>query len=302
MGCLSDATRGEWFNIVFSLHISIPGTGLGDILWWKFPLPSFRFHNSSRIANFVQLGPDNDRALETTFGAFYQLGLSLSLLLRQNKLLRANSHIRMEVAQAFNGILVLVRDVSTYYYARSEETSFDFTSQFRAQIQGFASRKNRAVDSMWRQQLGEDESMDIATLRSWLKPRDRMLEKLHQDRVLSPDHRDEYTCEWFQRELLDFSRSSEDILALFGPEGCGKSYLSRWILERLERPLSKKIREYFPINSICSWPYVASILILEIWGIASLILPANFMVSKMRRYSTLLKLMYQVRQHRSRLP
>jgi len=154
----------------------------------------------------------------------------------------------MEVAQAFNAMLGLVRDVSTFYHAQvngmlANETTLDFTTLFRRQVREYSSRKNRVVDSMWKERLGEGESMEIATLRSWLSPRDRMLEKLHEDRTLTPDQRDEYTCEWFQRQLLDFSRSGDDILALHGPEGCGKTYLSRWIVERLQRPLGKKIRK-----------------------------------------------------------
>lgn len=143
---------------------------------------------------------------------------------------------------------MLVRDVSIFYYAKvngmsSGETSLDFSSLFGGQIEGFYSRKEHITDAMWKHQLGQHESMEIATLRSWLTPRDRMLKKLHKDRVLTPEHRDEYTCEWFQRSLLDFSRSQEDVLALFGPEGCGKTYLSRWIVERLQRPLGKKSRK-----------------------------------------------------------
>ena len=146
-------------------------------------------------------------------------------------------------------MLTLVRDVSTYYNAKvngmfANETTLDFTTLFRVQIRGFASRKNRITEEMWRERLGEHESLDISTLRSWLSPQDHMLEKLHENQSLTPEHRDEYTCEWFQRQLLDFSRSSDDILALFGPEGCGKTYLSRWIVERLQRPLSKKIRKF----------------------------------------------------------
>ncbi|KAL6718409.1 hypothetical protein ACLMJK_004498 [Lecanora helva] len=196
----------------------------------------------------LELGPENAKALETTFGVFYELGLTLSLLLRQNKLLYANRHIRMEVGKAYNGILILVRDVSTVYHAKltgmmSHEANIDFTSLFRTQIQGFTSRKNHIVDSMWREKLGDQDSMDIATLRSWLNPRDRMLDRLHEDRTLTPEQRDEYTCEWFQRHLLDFSRSGNDVLALVGPKGSGKTYLARWIIERLQRPLSKKIYE-----------------------------------------------------------
>lgn len=153
----------------------------------------------------------------------------------------------MEVGQAFNGILVLVRDVSLYYHASvhgmlSNEVSLDFNGLFGGQIRAFHSTKTRIVAAMWKHQLGEHESMDIMTLRSWLKPRDGVLKKMRQNDALTPAKRDEYTCEWFQRHLLDFSRSQEDILSISGPEGSGKTYLSQWIVERLQRPLGKKSR------------------------------------------------------------
>ena len=159
--------------------------------------------------------------------------------------MHANRHIRMEVGQAFDCMLSLVRDVSLFYHAQvrgmhASETSLDFTSLFRRQIEAFQLRETQIRDSMWRAQLGDDRSADIANLRTWLGTSDNTLRKLHGDRVLTPEHRDEYTCEWFQRPLLDFSRSQEDVLAVYGPEGCGKTYIARWIVERLQRPLAKK--------------------------------------------------------------
>ena len=152
----------------------------------------------SEFADLVQLGPDNAKALETTFGVFYELGLSLSLLLRHNKLLYANSHIRTEVGQAFNCLLILVREVGIYYHAMvngmlSNETTLDFSSLFGRQIKSFLSHKKHIVNAMWGYQLGEQESHEVVTLRSWLEPRDRTLKKLHKNRVLIPDHREEYT-------------------------------------------------------------------------------------------------------------
>ena len=154
----------------------------------------------------------------------------------------------MEAGQCFNGMLTIVRDVSMYYHAKvngmlSNEASLDFNTVFGGQIADFYARKKHLINAMWKHQLGEEQAMDIATLLSWLGPRDRVLKKLHKDRALTPEHRDEYTCEWFQRPLLDFSRSQHDILAVFGPEGCGKTYLSQWTIERLQRPLGKKTRK-----------------------------------------------------------
>ena len=155
----------------------------------------------------------------------------------------------MEVAQAFNGLIMLVRDVSLHYHARvhgmlSNEVSLDFNGLFGRQIQAFHSTKGRIIAAMWKHQLGDHESLDVMSLRAWLKPRDRVLKKICEDNNLTPARRDEYTCEWFQRHLLDFSRSHEDLLCISGPEGCGKTHLSRWIIERLQRPLGKKSRTY----------------------------------------------------------
>jgi Cdc6-like AAA superfamily ATPase len=85
-----------------------------------------------------------------------------------------------------------------------------------------------------------DASTDIANIRKWLKPHDKTIRNILRHRREALDHRAEYTCEWFQRHLLDFSRGKMDVLLVTGPEGCGKTVLSGWIVERLQRPLAKK--------------------------------------------------------------
>ena len=154
----------------------------------------------------------------------------------------------MQVVQTFNALLVLVRDVSIHHYAQANaisagQVSLDFNSTFGGQIEAFHSRKNRITDAMWHVELGDDASMNVETLRAWLRPHDTILQTLVKNRFHAPGHRDEYTCEWFQRHLLDFSRSKEDGLSIVGPAGCGKSVLSRWIVERLQRPLGKRTYE-----------------------------------------------------------
>ena len=77
------------------------------------------------------------------------------------------------------------------------------------------------------------------TIRKWLAPQDRTLRLLSTDTMNSRGAREEYTCEWFQSYLVDFSRSSDDMFLITGDSGSGKSILSGWIVERLEGALGK---------------------------------------------------------------
>lgn len=192
----------------------------------------------------MQLGPDNAQALETTFAVFYKLGLSIAFLLRRNSLLTASEVLRSEVGHSFNDLLILVRDVSLYYRARlfggAHEAAFDFNEIFGRQISGFNQRKIGIVNAMWEHALGHQASAQIQMVRKWLQPGDSMLQKLLIDNEAAVGRRHEFTCEWFQSHLLAFTRSHDDVLSLQGPAGCGKSVLSSWIVERLQRPLGKK--------------------------------------------------------------
>ena len=194
-----------------------------------------------------QLGPSNAQALETTFSVFYKLGLSISLLLRRNTLLTATEYLRCEVGYAFNDLLLLVRDVSLYYRAKllgaAQETSFDFHSTFSAQISAFNQRKVGIVNAMWEYALGHQALAQIQKLRNWLQPSDRALRKLLAENEKSAGGRAEFTCEWLQSHLLGFTRSRDDVWAIQGPAGCGKSVLAGWIVERLQRPLGKKTHD-----------------------------------------------------------
>ena len=135
-------------------------------------------------------------------------------------------------------------DVSITYrvkvYGARRETSFDFYDAFENQVTALHHRKNHIVDAMWQYSLGDRASMDVRTIRKWLGPRDRTLQKLLKTDDLAPGNRYEYTCEWFQSHLLQFSRSKEDTLMLHAPAGSGKSVLAKWVIERLQRPLGKK--------------------------------------------------------------
>ncbi|KAL8781838.1 MAG: hypothetical protein Q9213_005840 [Squamulea squamosa] len=195
--------------------------------------------------SLLQLGPDNAQALETTFAVFYTLGLSIAFLLRRSSLLTASKHLRNEVGYSFNDLLILVRDVSLYYRVKlledANKTAFDFNGVFGRQISGFHSRKATIVNAMWEHVLGAQASTQVQTIRTWLQPGDRNLRRFNTDNEVAAGTREEFTCEWFQSHLLAFSRSQDDTLSLQGPAGCGKSTLAGWIVERLQRPLGKKV-------------------------------------------------------------
>jgi ABC-type glutathione transport system ATPase component len=93
---------------------------------------------------------------------------------------------------------------------------------------------------MWECRLGND-CANVRVIRQWLEIRDNITRNIIRERVAAGRRRDEYTCEWMGRPLLDFSRGTDDVFAITGPSGSGKSILAGWILERLQRPLDKKI-------------------------------------------------------------
>ena len=183
---------------------------------------------------------------------FYKAGLSLSFFLQHPELLSANSHIRTEVGQVLNELLVLVRDVSLYYHTRISalslvEISIDFSSVFFKNIFAFYQRKDHIIDALWECRLGDD-CASIRATRQWLDTHDTIARTIICEQLAANTCRHDHTCEWIGRPLLDFSRGTEDVLAITGPSGSGKSILAGWIVERLQKPLDKKIYETLSVT------------------------------------------------------
>jgi hypothetical protein len=88
--------------------------------------------------------------------------------------------------------------------------------------------------------------VSIETLRQWLLPQDHSLQQ--RALVRAPRAvRAEFTCEWFDRPLIDFSRSKDKLLVVSADAGAGKSYLYGWILERLQRRVG--IKEWSAVHA-----------------------------------------------------
>lgn len=182
----------------------------------------------------------------------YKVGLSLSFFLKHSELLSANRQIRTQVGEAFNDLLMLVRDITLHYYVQintlsANEVSLDFNQIFGRAVDSFYSRKNRIIDCMWSSRI-DDESINIHAIRMWLSIHDVTTRNYLRDREAAKARRDEYTCDWVQRSLLDFTRGNDDVLAITGPSGSGKNMLSGWILERLQRPIGKKTYETLSLS------------------------------------------------------
>ncbi|CAD0108605.1 unnamed protein product [Aureobasidium uvarum] len=96
------------------------------------------------------------------------------------------------------------------------------------------------MNHIWSHALGGDASRDVHEVRKWLDQRAFLLRSISAESLTYASQYDEYTCEWFQQDLLNFTRGDKQILAITGPPGCGKSVLSSWIEERLQRRLGQK--------------------------------------------------------------
>lgn len=147
---------------------------------------------------------------------------------------------------------MLVRDITLYYYVQintlsTNEVSVDFNRLFGKAMDDFYGRKNRIIDAMWASEI-KDDSINIHAIREWLTIHDATTRDYLRDRAAAKARRDEYTCDWIQRSLLDFTRGSGDVLGITGPPSSGKSMLSGWILERLQRPIGKKTFETLSIS------------------------------------------------------
>ena len=85
-----------------------------------------------------------------------------------------------------------------------------------------------------------DLTIEIETLWEWLSPQDKTHKQLQSDKTDKGSVRQEDTCEWYEQHLLSFSQSDDSLFLVTGKDGCGKTVLSEWIVERLQRTLGRK--------------------------------------------------------------
>jgi Cdc6-like AAA superfamily ATPase len=64
-------------------------------------------------------------------------------------------------------------------------------------------------------------------------PHDRVTRILAVSRYIKRPRAD-FTCEWFDRHLTEFTRSGVEVMLVTGKPATGKTVLSEWVVERLQ--------------------------------------------------------------------
>lgn len=75
---------------------------------------------------------------------------------------------------------------------------------------------------MWSHSLGGgDAYRDVRKISNWLNTRSNLLRAISSDEHVYKPAYNEYTCEWFQKHLLEFTRGNDDVLGITAAAGSG---------------------------------------------------------------------------------
>ncbi|KAF2091004.1 hypothetical protein K490DRAFT_34171 [Saccharata proteae CBS 121410] len=209
----------------------------------------------------LQMGPNQGEAMEKAFFMFHEYGHVFAFYMRNYTILRSIAEARQELGLAMADMVGLSVEVVLVYrkslrsIAAGTIVTIDFNVSFGRLMDSFVQHKDRITNLMWTFQLKNsseitDIHVSIEEIRSWLLPQDRTLQNTLAGRRSARAVRAEYTCEWFERPLVDFLRSKDNVLTIGAETGSGKSVLFGWILERLQKPVGRRI--YQPIQGSIS--------------------------------------------------
>ncbi|CAI6335559.1 unnamed protein product [Periconia digitata] len=209
----------------------------------------------------LELESDNSEALDRAFSVFYRFSLSFSSILHQSEIIAATSDVREQLCLMYADLLSLVVDVAITFYKAvkgltTSSVSIDIFESFGDTIEGFRSRQNKIVESIWAYQIESagidaNEAVDVKTLTRFLSPHDRVLTSLSHDHTIFTDNQAEFTCLWFQKTLTKFLNGKEQSFLITGKPGSGKTSLAGSIMERLQRSVGRKTYDtvFFSISA-----------------------------------------------------
>ncbi|KAG0653042.1 hypothetical protein D0Z07_0724 [Hyphodiscus hymeniophilus] len=198
--------------------------------------------------SLLELGPRYVAVLEKAFGLFYSCGLTLGLFLRHHELLQTSEELQLIMASCYTDLLRLVTGVSIYFCWKQTNVSFSsqsFDELFGRTVESFFINGDRFTDTIWAtrlEALAKPGDVSVDLVREFLTPHDRVTRLLAVTRYVKKSRAD-FTCEWFDRQLSDFTRSSQNMLYVTGKPCTGKSVLSEWVVERLQASTGRRASE-----------------------------------------------------------
>ena len=204
----------------------------------------------SHIRLLLELGHENSDALDKAFSLFYKSALTISSLLDRSELLSCTNEVQEQLCHMYTDLLTLVVEVAVYFYKTVQsmadgEVSLDLYEVFGETLEATTDRRSHISDLIWNYQIESEidmpeDALSIDVLTKWLSPQDRVLEMLGSDHTTFTDQLAERTGLWFQENLTNFVKGSNECLLLTGPAGSGKTTLSAAIAERLQRPVARQ--------------------------------------------------------------
>ncbi|PNP59163.1 hypothetical protein THARTR1_01411 [Trichoderma harzianum] len=209
----------------------------------------------------LEIGHAQAQALLPTFTALYEFSVLLADITRVHNLHMPSEAIRYDATKTFNTLVALLGNIAAVYRQKISDLKpgsrahINFDASFGAQIREIWLSKQALSDTIWKHKLQEaDPTITVKQLQWKLQYPynysvvNRIYEKV--DDYHAPPSK---TCYWLKEVLSEFFSGEEKLLCLTGENSSGKTFLSRWVEERLARPFNVKsyhvLRYTFPFDS-----------------------------------------------------
>ncbi|EPS43677.1 hypothetical protein H072_2402 [Dactylellina haptotyla CBS 200.50] len=170
--------------------------------------------------------------LKSVFEQFYRIGESLDSLREHRRLFGTSKMMQKIIAQMFSEIVKLTIQTTTYYKRQNTITYQcieDYTISFTDVITSLDFHRKSFESEVWSccleaSQEIKEHSVSVDTIQTWLLTS-------HKEFTIATEA--EGTCTWFDKHLMDFEEANDEIFAIYGRAGIGKSVLAKWIMSRL---------------------------------------------------------------------
>ncbi|UKZ82764.1 hypothetical protein TrVFT333_010560 [Trichoderma virens FT-333] len=185
----------------------------------------------------LEIGHVHAQALLPTFTALYEFSVLLMDITRIHNLHMPSEAIQYEATKTFKNLVALLGNIAAVYRQKISDLKpgsrayIDFDASFGVQIREIWRSKEALSDAIWKHKLQEAyPSITLKELRWKLQyPYNHSV----TDRI--------------------YEKWRREVAFLTGEDSSGKTFLSKWVEERLARPLNVKsyhvLRYTFPFNS-----------------------------------------------------